>query len=341
MPVKNSRTQQVQYFKQELKALEQAGVFKLTDEQHSALENYYQSPAFAQIASSDKASQQLSLGMRISSLFATLAFAAAIYFFLALFWFQLSIASQALILIVAPCILLLAAHFVRHYDKDGYFSRLFATLSWFCFALNLAYLGEMFNLRPQSSFFAVSGIFALLLAYLYQAKLLTFTAIACLSTFIAAKVANLHEPQAPYPLYYEAFLLPSLLFFLAGTKVKQFAATYRGSSLAIALLFILFLSWSPYSSLLSWDNSSIENLYQVLGLLLSALMIYLAIKHSWQETYRIASVFFIIFLYSKLFSWFWQSIPHFLFFLFIGFIALLCLVVFKRLQAQMAGAQHE
>jgi len=46
-----------------------------------------------------------------------------------------------------------------------------------------------------------------------------------------------------------------------------------------------------------------------------------------------AVVFFVIFLYTKLFDWWWAVMPKFLFFLVLGLVALLVILVLKRLRA--------
>ena len=44
--------------------------------------------------------------------------------------------------------------------------------------------------------------------------------------------------------------------------------------------------------------------------------------------------FFVIFLYTKFFDWWWQTMPKYLFFLLIGLSAVLLLFVFKRLRSR-------
>jgi len=42
--------------------------------------------------------------------------------------------------------------------------------------------------------------------------------------------------------------------------------------------------------------------------------------------------FFVIFLYTKFYDWWWDIMPKYLFFLVIGLSAVLLLIVFKRLR---------
>ena len=41
---------------------------------------------------------------------------------------------------------------------------------------------------------------------------------------------------------------------------------------------------------------------------------------------------FVLFLYTKLFDWWWDAMPKYLFFLLMGLTAILLLLVFKRLR---------
>ena len=51
-------------------------------------------------------------------------------------------------------------------------------------------------------------------------------------------------------------------------------------------------------------------------------------------------VFFVIFLYTKFFDWWWEVMPRYLFFLVLALAALLCLVVLRRLRGLEPGARQ-
>jgi len=50
-----------------------------------------------------------------------------------------------------------------------------------------------------------------------------------------------------------------------------------------------------------------------------------------------------LFLYTKIFDWWWEIMPKYLFFLVIALSSVLMLFVYKRLrkQSQVEGGQHE
>jgi uncharacterized membrane protein len=48
--------------------------------------------------------------------------------------------------------------------------------------------------------------------------------------------------------------------------------------------------------------------------------------------------FFVIFLYTKFYNWWWEVMPKYLFFLVVGLSAVLLLFVFRRLRTRGASA---
>jgi uncharacterized membrane protein len=52
---------------------------------------------------------------------------------------------------------------------------------------------------------------------------------------------------------------------------------------------------------------------------------------------NLGAVAFVIFLYARLQSWFWDWLPKYLFFLLIGLTALGLLLVFRRVRNRLSG----
>lgn len=340
-PMNKKRHEQIQAFQLELEQLEKDGVLSLNNEQRQRLASYHAQHVSGEVSTT---SQQLGLGMRLSALFASLALSAAIYFFLQTFWHHLGLSWQLLLAIATPLTLLVAAQISYSRSDDGYFSRLFAVLSWLCFTFNLALLADLFNLSPTATSLLLWAIYAALLALLYQSKLLCSLAVLCFIAYFSYQLTPnttvFHFTDFDPALEYT--LIPSVILLGLARFTPFFAATIRGSSLSVIFLCCLILAWIPSSSLLSFSNNTIENLYHILGLALSALFIAIGIRWTWQESYKIGTFFFIIFLYSKVLSWWTEEwLPSYLFFLLIGLIAVLCLLVFKRLQTLIVPTRSD
>jgi uncharacterized membrane protein len=100
------------------------------------------------------------------------------------------------------------------------------------------------------------------------------------------------------------------------------------------LLPMLVLANFGAVSYLMLDNDVIEGFYQLAGFAFSAAAIWLGIRKQWKDVINTGNVFFVIFLYTKFFDWWWEIMPKYLFFFIIGLTAVLFLFVFKRLRAR-------
>jgi len=135
----------------------------------------------------------------------------------------------------------------------------------------------------------------------------------------------------------ENFFIPSLIIFMVPQLANHknyagFEPIYRIMAMIMVFLPILILSNWGKISYLSWSSETIEGVYQLIGFVLSASAIWLGIKHRWNEVTNTGNVFFILFLYTKFFDWWWDWMPKYIFFFVLGLSALLALMVFKRIR---------
>jgi uncharacterized membrane protein len=72
--------------------------------------------------------------------------------------------------------------------------------------------------------------------------------------------------------------------------------------------------------------------YQSAGFIISGLILWLGIRKQWPAITNLGSTFFTIFLYTKLYDWWWEWMPKYIFFLIIGIVANLLLLMLKRLR---------
>ncbi len=67
-------------------------------------------------------------------------------------------------------------------------------------------------------------------------------------------------------------------------------------------------------------------------------MIWLGARRNWADVRNTGITFFVIFLYTKFFDWWWEAMPKYLFFLVLGLSALLILLVLRRLRTPLGIA---
>lgn len=336
------RVDQIHAFQQELHALENDQVIAILPAQKNKLDGYHQQllQRLSETYDVDTSSQskQLSLGMRIASMLGALAMATSIFFLFYQFWGYLSTVVQVSILVIAPISLFILSLKLAQAEKSAYYSKIAALVSLACFVLNLSMLGQIFNITPSPNAFAVWAAFSFLLAYACNARLLLFFGIVSLSSFIAMKMGSwsgmywISFGERP-----ENFLVPSLLIFLIPhlsdhRRCNGFAAIYKVMAMIMLFLPMLILSNWGEISYLSWSAEMIEGFYQLMGFALSAAAIWLGVKRQWGEVTNTGNVFFILFLYTKFFDWWWEWMPKYIFFFILGLSALLALMVFKRVR---------
>ena len=136
----------------------------------------------------------------------------------------------------------------------------------------------------------------------------------------------------------ENFLPAALLIFAVPLLISQrrfdgFAMTYRVFGLlALFLPMLVLANWGD-GSYLNYPDWAIEASYQLLGFAVAAAVVWLGVRRDWSEVVNTGLTFFVIFLYTKLFDWWWDSMPKFLFFLILGLTAVLILLILRRLRS--------
>ena len=338
------RADDIRVFTDELTRLEREGVVALSAEQRQAIAAHHRTllEQFSQAydIDSDARAKQLSLGMRVASFLGALALAASVFFLFRQFWDRFSTEVQVALLIGAALGSFGATLWIQSKDSSGYFSKLAAMVAFACFVLNIALLGQICNLTPSDKALIPWAAYAMLLAYTLDLRLLLAAGILCIIAWVSARTGTwsgmywLHFGERP-----ENFFPAALLLFLAPIAIPHarfpgFAVIYRVFALLTLFLPMLVMANWGHISYLDLDPDLIEGFYQVMGFVLSAGAIWLGARKHWGDVVNTGSTFFVIFLYTKFFDWWWESMPKYIFFFVMGLTAVLLLVIMRRLRAK-------
>lgn len=337
------RADQIRVFQYELAQLENEGGLVLTAEQRQRMDEHHRS-LLGQYAQDfdidqDRQASQLSLGMRIASLLGALALSASVFFLFYQFWGWLSTSVQVLILVVSPLLMLGVTLFIQRKDSSGYFAKLAALVTFACFVLDISMLGQIFNITPSDKALLPWAALAFLLAYACDLRLLLVAGILCMIAYVAARTGTwggmywLNFGERPENFFPAALLLLAIPQLIRHPRLADFPPMYRIFGLLTIFLPMLVMGNSGSSSYLAWDTIFIEGFYQVLGFVGSSFAVWCGVRKQWPEVINTGITFFIIFLYTKLFDWWWESMPKYLFFLVLGLVSVLFMVVLKRLRA--------
>jgi uncharacterized membrane protein len=284
----------------------------------------------------------LSPGMRVASFLGALALAASVFFLFHELWGHFSTVAQVATLLAFALGSLALTVAVARRDATGHFTRLAALVAFACFVLDVVMLGAIFDITPSDKPLLPWAAYAFVLAYAYDLRLLQVTGILALMAFIAARTGTwggmywLDFGERPENFFPAAIALLALPAVADQTRFSGFAATYRVfGMLGLFLPMLVLAHWGTLSGL-ALARDVVQHLYQVLGLAGTAGFIWLGARRHWNEVRNTGMVLFVIFLYTKLFDWWWGWMPKGVFFLLLGLAAVLLLLVFKRLRGRFA-----
>ncbi len=345
------RADQIRQFQAELEVIESENIARLDDHQRAVISRYHQN-LLADLAKTfdiDVSNQekQLSLGMRIASFLGALGLAASVFFFFYQFWGNFTTRVQVALLMAAPLVTLAGTMMAGRLEATGYFSKIIGLVCIACFVLNLVMLGQIFNITPSDNAFLVWAALAFLLAYATDARLLLSAGIISLAGFISMRTGTWsgcywldfgHRPENFFPSAMVMFLIPALI---PHKRFSGFDGVFRVFAMLLFFIPVLILSNWGAVSYMNLDKTLIEGLYQTAGFVFSALAIWTGMKKNWPDVVNCGNVFFVIFLYTKFYDWWWEAMPKYIFFLIIGLTAILALVIFKRLRRRVHQSAAE
>ncbi len=339
------RVDRIHAFQAELDQLQRDGLLALSPEQQQHLTAYH-SQLLHELGQqfdvdTTAGQKQMSLGMRIASFLGALALAASVFLFFYRIWGLISTPIQLLVLICGPVLAVLAMEWTRKREHSPYFTSLAGLVAFAAFVLNLHLLGSIFNITPSPNAFLVWGAFAFLLAYTHDLRLLLVAGILCLLTYLSASVGTWRgvywlsfgeRPENFLPAGFLLFLVPAVIHH---KDHQDFSTYYRLFGMLTVLLAVLILSHWGRGSYLLLGAKEVETLYQLLGFALAGLTIWIGVRWGWPALTNLGGTFFVIDLYTKFYDWWWDWMPRYLFFLTLGLVAILLLMIFKRLRSQL------
>jgi uncharacterized membrane protein len=285
--------------------------------------------------------KQVSWGMRIASTLGGLAISAAVVMFFTRYWGYFDTWVQVVILILTPFLALAGTEYVARRERAHYFTGLLSLVALVSFIMNLAVLSSIFNIVSTERALLAWGAFAIVLAYRYRLRLMLALGLWSLISYVAAAFsAQIGYQWLSFYSRPEHFLLLGLLVFgvpfcLRHGTNRNFAPTYRLVGALTFFLAILSLAEWGAPSYLSWDFINIERTYEIAGLILSAGAIWLGIVRNWTGIVNTGACFFTIFLFTRLYHWWWNWMPRYLFFALIGALAIGFVLAFKRIRLSM------
>lgn len=328
-----------------LAQLERDQILTLTPDQRASFDSW-SAATLAKLAAqfdvdTTDSQKRVSWGLRIASTLGGLALCAALMLFFIRFWGYLDTPIQIAAAVCLPLAALAATEYAARRERTLYFAGLMALIALGSFILTLAVIGRVFNMTPTENALFVWGAFSLLLAYRYGLRFVLIIALGLLLCYGAAAFnARLGYNWLNFGERPELFLFMGLAAFslplaLPHRRHTDFPAVYRLAGLFVYYVAVVALAEWGGQSFLQGDTKTIERGYELLGLLSSSAFIAWGIRRQWDGVVNISSAFFVVFLFCRLFHWWWDWMPRFVFFGIIGAIAIGLVLAFKRVRTHL------
>ncbi len=334
-----ARVKQVQFFQAELRQAIEDGALELTPGQTAALTAYHRD-LLATLArqfdvDANREQGQLSLGMKIVSALGGLALCVALSLLVQRYWGRLETPVQVALLLAVPLGAIALIEFSSRRERNTYFTGLFALVAIAAFVISTFEMGRLFSLHPSPATITVWGLFCGLAGSHYGLRLPFLAGLALVAISIPLWFHYLTGWTWFNPFARAELTAAVALAGLAWKGRPPFEGVRRGWFCAYLLSALITLSEWGESSYLPLGPVVIESAYTILVFVVAATFITLAIRRGWPETMVLGSVSFGGFLLLKAYRWLWDIIPPFLFFAFLGALALGLLWIFQRLRARM------
>ena len=336
------RVDRIALFQAELAELEREKGLTLTPDQRAGLDAHLARllSRFQQefgVDATDSA-RRVSWGMRVGSLLGGAALIAAAVFFLHRVWGNLPTAAQVSILTVVPLAFLAGIEAAVARRADQYYVALLALAAGVAFVMELNALGSVLNLTDSPQVLLAWGLFGLLIAYAYGLRLLLGAGLVLLCAYSAALILDLRGyywlgfMQTAQLFLPGAALLYCLPWLTRGRGPSDFDFVYRVCGAGTGLSAILILSTAGDVCCCGLAPGLVGAAYQVIGLLLSAGVVFHGLRLGRSGLVNLGAAAFIVFLFIRLHSWWWAWMPKYLFFLVVGLIAIGLVLVFRRIR---------
>ncbi len=342
-----ARVLRLDAFRAELAQLESEGAIALTEEQRQGLDRHIAHLVASLKATFDidttESQARISWGMRIASALGGIALCLSVFLFFYRFWGLLDTPVQVGILIATPLILVLATDFAARRERTLYFAMLLAIVAIASFILDLNVLGSIFNITPSPNALLAWGAFALALAYGYGLRIPLVAGLVCVLGWLSASLLVWTGSywdlvfERPETVLCGAAILVAAGAFLPHRTRTEFPPVYRSIGLVAALVSVFVVSTNGRLSVLPFSHHPIESFYLFAGLVLSAAVVWWGISLRSHGVVNLGTIFFTLFLFARLYRWWWDLMPKYLFFLIISGIFIGLLVVFKRLRTRLEG----
>jgi uncharacterized membrane protein len=339
------RADAVRQFREELARLEGDGVLTLSDIQRESVARHHDTvlESLARQFDIDRsdAQKRMSIGMQVTSLVGAIAFSAAVVLFFLHFWGAMSTGVQIAVLVAAPILATIGVDVAARREQTGYFASILGLVAFACVVADISVLAAIFNIRDSPNGMLVWAAFALALAYAYGLTWLLMIGVSLGAAYVAAMavqwtgIAWGFFLMRPEPLIAAGAAALGLSAWEFGRGRPAFGGTYRFLGWVGVLFPMVFLAANGDFSYAPLPRNAVAWSYLVLGFAVGGLAVWRGIVQQSTVVVNTATLFLALLLFVKLTDWWWDWMPHYLFFFILGLLAIAILVALRRLRTRV------
>jgi hypothetical protein len=281
---------------------------------------------------------RLSAGMRLATLLGATALSIAWAMFVSSAWDDLGEIAKLLLVWIPPVLLAAATEVAARRESTGYVANILATVGTIALAVATVATLNLYERGPTRYQFLVVGAYALFLAYRHRLIMPLLIGVTAAGAWLwsLASFTRGSDFQEAFRFAEPAVIVGAIALAL-GTIRKQDPAEFRliwrfGGVVAICWsLLVLGVAGET-----SWfgPGNIVEGSYQALGAIVFVAMVWYGLRIDDQVLARSGGTALLLFLLFRMFDWFWDAIPDWLFFLMVGALAFGVLLTLRRLRAR-------
>jgi hypothetical protein len=338
-----ARADRIRPFHDELDALQREGVLRLSPEQRAAIDAHHAAllERYARDYDTDVSSAQkrMSRGMQVAATLAALALSAALVLLMLRIWGLLPTGAQVGVLAGLPIALLGVLELVTRRRSLQFLVGVVGLVTFAAFVLDVEAMSQIFAIAPRPEGLLAYGVVAVSLAYGYGLRVLLVAGTLLLAGWFAAMTVHLSGAwwgavvQRPESVAAAGVLLFGCAFLPHASR-PDFPAWYRGVALTLVSFALILLGQAGELSWLRVDDRPLEASYVILSFLVSTTALVAGVRMGWTEVVVVGGLAFAVASLIQLTEWWWDWMPHWLFFLVIGLIAIGVLVAFRAARSR-------
>jgi len=342
-----ARADRIAAFRAELAELEREDGLRLTSEQRATLEAHHARLLTAlnrqYAVDIDDSAKRISLGMRIVSLLGAVAFFVGFVLFLHRIWGSLPWSAQVGVLAMAPLALVTATAWSLGRAVSDYYTALLAFAAGAAFVMGLSAAGVLLNLGPSPHALALWSLFAGLVAYACNLRLMLACGLVLLGGYAGALGASAGGAFWGSFMERPLWVIPAGALFYAvplltrHARSRDFEFVYRACGAGLVLTALLVLSFRDDTCCFGTMAPTGKMLYQLTGLGLSLAVVAHGLRLGRGGLVNLGSAGFVVFLLVRLHAWWWDWMPKYLFCICIGLTAVVLLAAFRRVRRRLVG----